>query len=294
MGRVTKEMMLMMNDREYCTTWQTCQMCRNAEGRPMKHSGQFVCIPIKHADVWKIAIERALNRKIDNDLWRSNLNSGNLRVAAAHIAMDREGKFNRTSPSFIEGSFLCDADIPLSSQMRTQNCAVSSAREIGDARRRVAEQCHLLQRAVADWLRLSGRSAAEAQAAASAIEDVTLKVTDQPGEVAIGEKQFDDTMTQSARGPPSYTAQVRELVLLLASLSMSVRKIAVAVVEAFCGLLRDGDVRRSARRPAGPQSAASSRRVASLQRWWRCADLLPWVAIWCWRTMPRDRVGKKS
>ena len=70
-----------------------------------------------------------------------------------------------------------------------------------------------------------------------------MKVTDQPGEVAIGEKQFDDTMTQSARGPPSYTAQVRELVLLLASLSMSVRKIAVAV-EAFCGLLRDGDVRR--------------------------------------------------
>ena len=67
-----------------------------------------------------------------------------------------------------------------------------------------------------------------------------MKVTDQPGEVAIGEKQFDDTMTQSARGPPSYTAQVRELVLLLASLSMSVRKIAVAV-EAFCGLLRDGD-----------------------------------------------------
>ena len=203
---------VLVNERPLQRIRQAYAYYINLDGNPLWHEGYFVVVPSQHEEVWRHAIEKATNRKIENGAlttWQNRFTCGTLRVCVSHIVLDVNGNFDSHNPVFIEHGSTLILDSQQRNFSRIYSMIQSERKKENIEKERLQQDINEFQR---QWARKS-------LVIESLIPDTNSNTT------TIEEKS--STSMEKCK----YTQEVRDLVCRFAVLGAKYRKIPAMVRE---------------------------------------------------------------
>ena len=210
-------------------TVQACAFCvsRNAEGNLcfLRHDGYFYCVPQRHQEMWREALQKATGVQIPDEMWVKWLSVSNLRVELSHIVRNSQDRFDAKHPHLIAGGTgrgtLPSAQIATLSAYRSQQRALALARERSELLRKGEEASKAAHRYFAQAGELLGK---KDEGGSEVVE-----TSKQPPASGTETPQRWSTIEVGAHGGFRFSAEVRELVCYFAALGVSFRNIPSAL-----------------------------------------------------------------